>query len=109
MFTHHGGQIELIAFQTVGVGVGDLALVDLCDLAHGNPRNIFQAPTALVVPLRIHIARDHDAVVTALQMEMYANKLRQESGVIEFKMFRLDVDFHVFPVAGTPQEFCGIH
>jgi hypothetical protein len=42
-------------------------------------------------------------------MEMYANKLRQESGVIEFKMFRLDVDFHVFPVAGTPQEFCGIH
>jgi hypothetical protein len=56
VFTHHGGQIELIAFQTVSVGVGDLALVDLGDLAYGNPRNIFQAPTALVVPLRIHIA-----------------------------------------------------
>jgi hypothetical protein len=66
MFTHHGGQIELIAFQTVGVGVGDLALVDLSDLAHSDPRNIFQAPAALVVPLRIHIARDHNAVVTAL-------------------------------------------
>jgi hypothetical protein len=66
MFTHHGGQIELIAFQTVGVGVGDLALVDLRDLAHGDPRNIFQAPTTLVVPLRIHIARDHYSIVTAL-------------------------------------------
>jgi hypothetical protein len=42
-------------------------------------------------------------------MEMYANKLRQESGVFELEMLRLDVDFHVFPVAGTPQKFCGIH
>jgi hypothetical protein len=109
MFAHHGGQIELIAFQTVRVGVGDLALVDLSDLAHSNPRNIFQAPAALVVPLRIHIARDHDAIVAALQMEMNANKLWREPGVIKFKMFRLDVDFHVFPVAGTPQEFCGIN
>jgi len=42
-------------------------------------------------------------------MEMNANKLRREPGVIELEMFRLDFDFHVFPVAGTPQEFCGIH
>jgi hypothetical protein len=56
VFTHHGGQIELIAFQTVSVGVGDLARVDLGHLAYGNPRNIVQAPTALIVPLRIHIA-----------------------------------------------------
>jgi hypothetical protein len=56
MFTHHGGQIELIALQPVRIGVGDLALVDLSDLAHSDPRNIFQAPAALVVPLRIHIA-----------------------------------------------------
>jgi hypothetical protein len=42
-------------------------------------------------------------------MEVNANELRQESRVFEFKMFRLDVDFNVFPVAGTPQKFCGIH
>jgi len=93
----------------VGVGVGDLALVDLGDLAHSNPRNIFEAPATLVVPLRVHIARDHYSIVTALQMEMNAHKLWRESGVIEFKMFRLNVNFNVFPVAGTPQEFCGIY
>jgi hypothetical protein len=42
-------------------------------------------------------------------MKMDANKLWQEPGVFELKMFRLDVDFHVFPVARTAQKFCGVH
>jgi hypothetical protein len=108
MFTHHGGQIELIALQSVRIGVGDLALVDLGDLANSNPRNIFEAPATLVVPLRVHIARDHYSIVAALQMEMNSNELGQESRVFKFKMFRLNVNFNVFPVAGTPQKFCGI-
>jgi hypothetical protein len=41
-------------------------------------------------------------------MEVNTNELWHESRVFEFKMFGLDVDFDIFPVAGTPQKFCGI-